>query len=135
MKASVLPEPVLAAPRMSRPARAWAIVAVWIGVAVINFDDLRALRVNGERGKVEKGVGVVREGRVPVFGIEFLMFEETSFMRESRDRAGVEEAVRVVEVDASPREPRSRFPMLERSVVLDVRFRIMTCSGLFCERE
>ena len=102
---------------------------------MINFDDLRALRVNGERGKVEKGVGVVREGRVPVFGIEFLMFEETSFMRESRDRAGVEEAVRVVEVDASPREPRSRFPMLERSVVLDVRFRIMTCSGLFCERE
>jgi hypothetical protein len=53
--ASVLPEPVLAAPRTSFPARRTGIDFACTGVIVVNSISARALLVCSERSSVENG--------------------------------------------------------------------------------
>lgn len=53
-KAKVLPEPVLALPRTSRPRRDGGIPSDWIGVGETKWLDLRPLRVRDERGSWSK---------------------------------------------------------------------------------
>jgi len=83
-KASVLPEPVRAAPRTSLPARRTGMDLAWTGVIVARPISERARVVGSERSKVEKGsrpgsVGL-EAGFVGDFGEED---EEASFVASS----------------------------------------------------
>mmetsp|Transcript_7179 Transcript_7179/g.23388 ORF Transcript_7179/g.23388 Transcript_7179/m.23388 type:complete len:221 (-) Transcript_7179:36-698(-) len=49
-KAKVFPDPVRAAPRTSRPARACGMAACWMGFIVSNFAELRPRIVRAEMG-------------------------------------------------------------------------------------
>src|SRR5205085_8487649 len=53
-KASVLPEPVLALPQMSRPARAAGITSVWIGNGSVMPCSERAAQRSGDTPMVPK---------------------------------------------------------------------------------
>ena len=57
-KASVLPLPVLAAPRQSAPLRARGIALAWISVRVLKFEAARPDEVGPDRGRSEKVVNV-----------------------------------------------------------------------------
>lgn len=54
MKARVLPEPVLAAPRMSRPQSAWGREALWMSVMTTNLAARKASLVFLESGNWPK---------------------------------------------------------------------------------
>jgi hypothetical protein len=51
MKAKVLPEPVFAAPRTSRPLRMWGIDRAWISVQVSKLSSFNAFCVCSDRFK------------------------------------------------------------------------------------
>lgn len=53
-KASVFPEPVFAAPRISEPLRARGMARDWIGVKLVKCADLRPSFVGAESGRSVK---------------------------------------------------------------------------------
>ena len=55
-KASVLPEPVRAAPRTSLPARRTGMDFAWTGVIVLRPISESAREVDSERSRVENGI-------------------------------------------------------------------------------
>ena len=62
--ASVLPEPVLAAPNTSRPASRWGIAALWMAVMSVYAAALSPRRVRLERGKCSNLLAVASVGRL-----------------------------------------------------------------------
>ena len=62
-KASVLPEPVLAAPSTSRPHSAWGSAARWMAVRVTNLASFSASLVYPERGRSSNLRAAANEAR------------------------------------------------------------------------